>query len=107
MKKLLKSIWIIIFLLVSGGNLFAQDDFVGGSPNTDKFDKLCYPVKAGNSVKIPITVKCYMTKQFQPYTVSIDTSASFSGYYGWVKIENNSQRVDPSKIPLTGISITK
>lgn len=93
-------------LLMSCTHLYAQNDFDAKSPNTDPFDKLSYPIKSGNSVKIPITVTCNVTKKLQPYTVSINMAESFNGYNGWVTIENNSQKVDSSKTITFNLTIT-
>lgn len=92
-------------LLTSLTNLYAQNDFDAKSPQTDPFEKLCYPVKAGNSIKIPITVKCNATKKFQSYSVSIDTSTSFSSYYGWVKVDNVTQSIDSGQTKTYNLTI--
>ncbi|NOU18565.1 MAG: hypothetical protein HOO91_13500 [Bacteroidales bacterium] len=97
MRKLFNAIGIIIFMLVTCSNLFAQNDFDGYSPTTKPFKDLCYPIKAGSSVKVPIKVTCNITKKFQPYTVSIDINSSFYSDASWVTIDNNSQNVDSSK----------
>jgi len=105
MKKLIKPFGVILFLLMTGVSTFAQNDFDGSSPNTDNYKGFCYPVKAGNSVTIPIKVKCNITKKYQPYTVSIDESLSFNPS-GWVTINNNSQSVDSSKTITFNLTIT-
>jgi hypothetical protein len=97
MNKQFKHYWIILILLVPCGNLLAQNDFDGLSPTTKPFKDLCYPIQAGKSIKVPITVKCNITKKFQPYKVSIDINSSFYSDASWVTIDNNSQNVDSSK----------
>ncbi len=96
-KKILNAIGIILCMFIACGNLLAQNDFDASSPSTDNFKNLCYPLKAGNSVKVPIKVKCNITKKFQPYTVSIDINSSFYSNASWFTIDNNSQNVDSSK----------
>ncbi len=105
MKQLFNSFGIILFLLAIGGNVIAQNDFIGSSPTTKQYNDLCYPIQAGKSIKVPITVTCNITKKYQPYKVSIDMN-SFNGYYGWVTINNNSQNVDSSKTITFNLTIT-
>ena len=97
MKKILKLSGIVPFFFVFYSNLFAQNDFVASSPKTINYHDLCYPIQAGKSIIIPITVKCNITKKFQPYTVSIDINSSFYSNASWFTIDNNSQNVDSSK----------
>jgi len=105
-KILLKYILILISFTAFHNNLFAQNDFDASSPSTDPFRGYCYPVKAGNSIKVPIKVKCNMTKEFQPYKVSINIPSSFYSDANWVTIDNNSQSVDSSKTITFNLTIT-
>jgi len=106
LKILLKRYWIILILMLSSVDLLAQNDFVTWSPTTDNFSGYCFPIQTGKSIKVPIKVKCNMTKKYQPYKVSINIPGSFYSQSDWVKIENNSLSVDSSKTITFNLTIT-
>lgn len=84
-----------IFLLAFGSVVQAQDeDFTATGPIDNVAQDVVYPLKAGGSIQLQVTVK---SNRKDTCTISLDKNSM--GYISnWVTISNNSQKIFPSQV---------